>query len=196
MYRQSLGPPFRNLVLNLRSRGARRRKLKLAGQNRRSKLLLAECLEQRPDCFRQNQITYQPATSTILVEGTAGVDTVNVWTDTSKHRARYDGQRHPAVRGRRLLRAPNVAPSFDFGEATGNDLFSEYIECEFDIAFGEGGKRYLKSAVPAATRWIGGDGNDNIYGGRRQTTIWQAEPVVIGSMAPQETIHSYGGRWK
>src|SRR4249919_3022088 len=71
---------FSNAILNLRTRAPQG--IASGPDNRRSKLLHAECLERR-QMLSANQITYQPATSTILVEGTTGADTVSVWTDTS-----------------------------------------------------------------------------------------------------------------
>src|SRR4051794_31706542 len=155
---------FRNGVLNLRTQAPQGNIG--STNNRRSKLLQGECLEQR-QMLSANQITYQPATLTILVEGTAGADTVTVSTDVSNI-VHVSMDNATGSQGFAFARA-NVA-QVKFLGGDGNDFFQNTSNVVSNVS-GEVGNDTIVGGS-ANDMLDGGDGNDNIYGGDGNDTLY------------------------
>ena len=126
--------------------------------NRRSAALYAESLEQRT-MLAANEIYFHQATSSIIIEGTAGADTVSASTDASNMiRVTMTN----ATGTKNVSFSPVGVNQIRFIGGDGNDRF-ENLTSIFCTASGEGGNDLLIAGVGGGN-FLGGIGDDTLTG--------------------------------
>src|SRR4051794_7125377 len=143
-------------------------KLQAARPGREARTFHVESLEPRK-LLSANQITFQATTSTVLVEGTSGADTVSVYADASNN---LHVSLSNALGNQDVTFARASVAQVKFTGGDGNDYFQNPTST-ISTALGEGGNDTLLGGLGNDTldggdgddSLIGGDGNDTIFGG-------------------------------
>ncbi len=136
-----------------------------SNQNRQKSLhrrsgLGAEILERR-NLLSANQIYYQTATSEIVIEGTSGADTVNVWTDAANSSVVHFSMQN-ASGTQHVAYSRAVVAQVRFTGGDGDDTFQNLSDVA-TLAVGDGGNDSLGGGF-GRNFLRGGTGNDQLVG--------------------------------
>jgi len=121
--------------------------------------LHAEQLESR-QLLSANQISFDAATSTVKIQGTAQADKVEIWSDATNV---YVKLSNPGETLSSTFEKSTVA-LLKFNGEDGNDQFTNWSELP-SLAFGDAGNDLL----------IGGTGNDRLFGGGDDDLVYGSE---------------------
>ncbi len=157
----------------------------------------AEILERR-NLLSANQIYYQAATSEIVIEGSAGADTVNVWTDTSNSSVvHFSLQNATGTQSVAYSRA--VVAQVRFAGGDGDDTFQNATDIP-TLAVGDGGNDTLIGGLgrnflrggSGNDQLVGNSGDDQLYGDDGDDTLYgYAGNDTLEGGAGNDTL--YGG---
>src|SRR5689334_19217586 len=150
---------IRNLWQSLRKAiSSARPKQTLPRPYKEGTLCHVEQLERRV-LLSANQIHYDPTLSAVVVEGTAGADTVNVWTDTTSN-LYVSMQNSTGTQTQIFNRSAVNQVRFIGGD--GDDTFRNTSSVA-SLAFGDGGNDVLFGGL-GFNELHGGAGDDQLYG--------------------------------